>query len=808
MPTTPGESAADLFSAGLRRAASVPVGIVIAIWILAVAMHEASRLAASTPTASDRAYSLWDATGPIAFSRQEAWLDWWCSGDFGCVTADQVREIVAPFVIAFAVLQFLLVLLIGLSLQVYFRPAPLPPGEPWRKKLRRAAGPAWLPVYAVLLSLLVNVLEIASIIPGLMGDLGPWAPALAAGITVGASLVWIFLLATLVALLVDDTSRLRALLRRGFGPAVRAIRTQRLAVIAVLVVTVMGTVSGHGVLEQVPDIVRGWFLTLGRRDWNYLEAGLAIVIFAIVTIALWFIGRQRATRIRAAAEGHEADRVAAPRAPWIGAAIVIGAGAVIAMVIGAVTQRDPFAFIDWPTTLAVVAVLLALVGISWVLGPRSDDRGRRPSRDEADAALLLADILPALFAVALIVSLVKAYFGPLLLGGALGSPVKIAIPLVLMTGIALVVAPLFVARAPAIAETLGRFAPLQVALDPAVEVFAPIDESARSREVSIRAMAAGSGHPEPTKAQLTSAEARLERGRRAAARWGARFVAGACIVLALALFFPRVMLPVGPYGVLVLLVGAWIVVLANASMWLGRHRPLPVFERLGLRTEPLLVIAILVPLVLTQTGGPAAVHALRNAGSDPLPDQRPTIEDVIRTWPAKLGECATELPGHPGSYVRPVVFTAAEGGGIRAAEWTWDVMLDSFRADPCTRNAVAISSGVSGGAVGLALMHQHSTTRSTSFVVGQTDVVTLAIERVAGPRRDRVAHRHPGPQQNRRDVVLGGPRVPHRVASGGSGDTRLDGRVQRPASRRRPATSCSTRSPPTSTARSSSARST
>ena len=53
--------------------------------------------------------------------------------------------------------------------------------------------------------------------------------------------------------------------------------------------------------------------------------------------------------------------------------------------------------------------------------------------------------------------------------------------------------------------------------------------------------------------------------------------------------------------------------------------------------------------------------------------------------------------------VQPLVMVAAEGGGIRAAWWTIDVM-SKVASTECGANSVLLASGVSGGAVGLGVM--------------------------------------------------------------------------------------------------------
>ena len=123
--------------------------------------------------------------------------------------------------------------------------------------------------------------------------------------------------------------------------------------------------------------------------------------------------------------------------------------------------------------------------------------------------------------------------------------------------------------------------------------------------------------------------------------------------------------------------------------------------------------------------------------------------------------CATAvggIPGHPDLQVRPVPFLAAEGGGIRAAVWT-TLGIDAFlEAIPRGCWQPYLSSGASGGAVGLTLAAvaspgqaadsaivlagpQALTSTATGFLLGDTirSTTGLPINQAAGGWTDRAA---------------------------------------------------------------------
>ncbi|HEX5685508.1 MAG TPA: hypothetical protein VFY73_15920 [Ideonella sp.] len=68
-----------------------------------------------------------------------------------------------------------------------------------------------------------------------------------------------------------------------------------------------------------------------------------------------------------------------------------------------------------------------------------------------------------------------------------------------------------------------------------------------------------------------------------------------------------------------------------------------------------------------------------------------------------LGSWVLELPANPPPEQAEVLLIAAEGGGIRSAYWTAQVLARLHDADPAIDKRIAALSGVSGGAVGIAV---------------------------------------------------------------------------------------------------------
>jgi len=159
-----------------------------------------------------------------------------------------------------------------------------------------------------------------------------------------------------------------------------------------------------------------------------------------------------------------------------------------------------------------------------------------------------------------------------------------------------------------------------------------------------------------------------------------------------------------------------------------RFAPLPFFRVLGLSRTPLFAVVIVWAVLASalDTGG---YHDIRTLGVG----QRPSTESVtlfsvpvrgghtIGAWDRWVGEHPLLARGHAPDakgrrFAVPLIFVAAEGGGIRAAYWTarvLDCALD--RGSGCagggaqgTRALVFAASGASGGSLGLVTYYTHS----------------------------------------------------------------------------------------------------
>ncbi len=136
---------------------------------------------------------------------------------------------------------------------------------------------------------------------------------------------------------------------------------------------------------------------------------------------------------------------------------------------------------------------------------------------------------------------------------------------------------------------------------------------------------------------------------------------------------------------------------------------------------------IVIPALLSQVGGAPNLHAIeRDPAAAPL-TSRPSLTEAFQSWLDRTASCDQTVAVDNGSTsgstsestsgsitVRPLVIAASEGGGIRAATWTVDVFDKLQSASSCSRADTLLSSGVSGGSLGLAMFHGTAAAGSAS----------------------------------------------------------------------------------------------
>ena len=105
-------------------------------------------------------------------------------------------------------------------------------------------------------------------------------------------------------------------------------------------------------------------------------------------------------------------------------------------------------------------------------------------------------------------------------------------------------------------------------------------------------------------------------------------------------------------------------------------------------------------------------------------DQRPTVNDDFEEWLATRSEIFSKEAEFDEEKIHPIFIIAAEGGGIRAAYWTANLLAAFQDTNPNFADHVYALSGISGGSLGTALFinllkHQNDLDCSDSGIDGE-----------------------------------------------------------------------------------------
>jgi hypothetical protein len=494
--------------------------------------------------------------------------------------------------------------------------------------------------------------------------------------------------------------------RRAAGPAapaggqlraaLLALWLQRFSLLALLPLAVLATGPGGETLDQLPDVARTWVDDRrGLAHFAWACAGLVVLV-----AALFVLGRLRSDRVwRERASTLRPLRDSAP-ALWVATAAAVVVFAVVARLAGST--------VSWRPSVVVALITMLVLVVSWVAGRSPRGRripGYRPDPELARATVVTGDVLSLATVVVAGVGLVRAYAAPMATGGSVAGWLFGVLGVVAAVG----VWPLGEALRARLARRPGHRSPRVSRW--LWEVFTP-----------------GRGLDTPTAAA---------RGMVTVVRFR-RGVRLALVALAAALLLGLGVIPVPAAYVLgvlactelavtalVLLVGALVVVSRD-------HLPLPLFRWLGLRTTPLAALLVVGALAVSYQSGDSTLHGVRGLGGVAVtsPQSRPTLAEAFSQWVSRSAACDLTVPtlaGAPRIRIRPMLLVAADGGGIRAAHWTASAM-SAIRSQggACGAHATLLSSGVSGGSLGLVLSQNAAQPVRTVRRLSEQDALAAA----------------------------------------------------------------------------------
>jgi hypothetical protein len=625
---------------------------------LLIAMAEISRLSGSMLDTAGQAWSFNELAGIGSWSARAGWL-----ADFGDARSDR-----KAFFIAYVTADLAFILVYATGIYPYVR--------------RRFEGRALRTGLALLLILIgADLVEDVLMLVTLAFD--PHSTGL---VRLSWLLVVLNTVKSLAAIAVAFVVIRRALrsqgrtVRESVKLVLQLIRQHRFTVVPLAVLAVVSITPGAEILDQVPDITRRW--TDGPRTLA-LEGGLALSALLLFAVALFVIGRMR-TAVAARVWNGSVQLPDAPLLPWFLVPVVIFMVGVVVRLLGIAVGLGRLGLVCVvPIVIAAYSCYLRKINekpkakgeplivprepIKWVQG--------------ADISLITrtGDAIAVGLLVAAAVAAVRAMLPVVLLGLTRKIDVNRYAVIVLLVAMT------------AIAVTWWL----------ASRVLVWLRAAAGPENGRLHWLMPIPGEQEP-------------------ALLGRPPVALLLASLGLYLLLGTVPTTAGRGGVLFafdLALLALTGIVAGLALVAHRRTPLEAFQRLHLHSTPMLSLVFVLMVIAPFVPATVPIHQVRSIPADrpeSPEDNRIDLQTTIYNW-------AVDRSTAPGSNscrrvvtidgrtaeLMPMLLVASEGGGIRAAEWTVQAM-QRIASEPCSQHAVAFSSGVSGGAVGLALLRFNS----------------------------------------------------------------------------------------------------
>jgi len=507
-------------------------------------------------------------------------------------------------------------------------------------------------------------------------------PVTAAVMGVVTNLKWLTL-----ALFVLGVVAMPTLRERVWGRLVRLAKTMqfhRLTVTAVALVAVLALLPIPGVNDQMPDSQRLW------AEGSLVPFIASSLVVPLIAAGLQYIGRLRSILAwELWTNGYTPDQPPRWRLWLVGPALLLAGLAIpavsgIPVLVGNWLQY--WVFLAVPLVLLVISILLKFISFlgspfgfagTWDMSAYPEDRRR------AMDAWCGGDNLAVLLIAVAGMSLVRSFIGPaamILVDVDLAKSMPSGWPLwvggLLLFGVVLA----------------GGAYPLRsVLLHWVPGLFGPDPRSGFDQWPYLQRIVLAFG----------------------------------TVPLLLLLFAPAYFTAIlGVSATAVLGIGCWALVFGAVVVWAQQRQPLEIFHRVGLRANPFLSLMAAALALGQVNGGGDAMHVPRTDGQAATM-QRRTADVEFGEW-LKASAACDRTAGN-GKTVRPMLLVAAEGGGIRAASWTTRV-FGALTGSECGKSATLLSSGVSGGSLGLVLATRYAPRRG-----GEGKDLSGAAQAVAAP---------------------------------------------------------------------------
>jgi hypothetical protein len=674
----------------LRRI--VPPMLVITVAVL-LAMGEVQRLVGQVVSATGDTFPLGAVTGPGAITERSEWGHW-----IGIVDTSSPTALIHAYLVldvAFILLYTLLTILVG------------------RRFVADDDAARWRRVRLALILLVVtDVIEDALVWQAATSMTTGVPEPLRLAQAIASTVKFVFTIAVVVTTI--RAPRVGRPLVRWLRRAGDALWAQRLSAIIVVIVAVLAVLPLNLILEQVPDMVRAW----SDDVTGFVHMTIAWFALSCVGLVLFALGRKRAAFYR---------RIWVDDRTWLGnppltgdgewderrwpgkryllwfalPALALGFGVVRVLIDGGFSRVDGLPFTLFLLITGLVPIASLVIQRLWKdqrtpTAPAPPEGARRDEAiARADRAVFTGDILAVMIPVLGLLTLVRSFVPYLALYDEefIGAAADALVPYWAATVVGLIAAaivvtvPVEVLHRSALVEEL----PPAAAAPAGAPAAGPPEVSPATTSPVVAGIASDLGANLGSDSAGADLPARYKTVRVGAL---ALIAVASVAIFALILLAPRWFgALVGGIGVMVAVIGAWAALVGLAIIVLRQRRPLGLFAALGFRSDPVILIFLVVPIVVAQLSGVTALHKVHE--SSVVTIDRPSMEQAFEDWLA--------LPGCAGTSARPLVVVAAEGGGIRAATWTAAVFEQIAAADPCAAESIFLTSSVSGGSIGAAV---------------------------------------------------------------------------------------------------------
>ena len=688
-------------------------------------MGEINRLIASSLGGS-QSRSLFTLIGPTGFTANDSWEVWEKASlaqgipVFGWVLMFTIVDLV--FIACYG---YLMLRVAGLD-DLFGRP-----GFWLREATKFQALSVLALIGADVLEDLVHIgLMLGGVVPGTTAAGWLWA---------FSALKWLAL--AWVLLVFIRKRQIRASMAAYLAKAGHAVYTHRLAFLVLLILGTLSLVPLGNIFDQLPDVQRQWLDGAGTGVRHGVAAILSLLL---VSIIFFLIGRWR-SRLEWMTYVHSSPpSEKASMGWWVLPPFFIGVGLILSKVFYGVTEWLLILYALPALLVLAVFVLARCFRVTWITDTAQAwfAKRRRQLKNRTEAQKL-ADRRRAEFTVRTgdVIAVLLLSVGSLGLVRAFAAPTAIA-----MAGYDLAGTEPAGALGPFVAGAVGLlivpvvgmwWASRHTFVAAVVPAGAP-DGTAKAESAPGEAAVVGPGKPPRSWMDSVLIGASDQPG---ATRNALRIV----VLVSMAFLLVTALWPfdvAGFLGVAAMTtsaLGAWSLLIGAIVLSLQQERPPAAFEIFHFRASPVLTLLLIPPILAGLNGGIAAFHAIRTipvatvSGAEGIGTNGPSqglneliVASAWDSWktpsppeqatgacrrpfalPALSTASGTTATDQTDSkreaYVRPVLLVAAEGGGIRAAYWTGRTMEELAKADPCLAGSVMLSSGVSGGSVGLVL---------------------------------------------------------------------------------------------------------